>query len=303
MTKPLLVTLGGHEALANSLCAALGAEICRIEVRHFPDDETYFRYLTPVSRRDVIILASLDRPDGKFLPLFFSAETARELDARQVGLVAPYLPYMRQDRRFRDGEAVTSSLFAKLLSAQVDWLVTIDPHLHRRESLSEIYRVPSLVLHAAPLMSDWIRQNVFNPLIVGPDSESEQWVAAVAERANAPHVVLKKVRRGDYEVEVTVPDLNRWRGHTPVLIDDIASTAQTMIKALEQLSAGGLERGVCVAVHGIFAGDAHKRLIEAGAAQVVTCNTIPHPSNSIDMTELLATGIASLLGYGKESQS
>lgn len=272
-------------------------------MRHFPDDETYFRYLAPVSGRDVIILASLDRPDGKFLPLFFSAETARELGARQVGLVAPYLPYMRQDRRFQVGEAVTSSLFAKLLSAQVDWLVTVDPHLHRRESLSEIYRVPSLVLHAAPLMSDWIRQNVLNPLIVGPDSESEQWVAAVAERANAPHVVLKKVRRGDYEVEVTIPDLNRWRGHAPVLIDDIASTAQTMIKALEQLSVGGLERGVCVAVHGIFAGDAYKRLIEAGAAQVVTCNTIPHPSNSIDMTGLLAMGIASLLGYGNESQS
>jgi phosphoribosylpyrophosphate synthetase len=74
----------------------------------------------------------------------------------------------------------------------VDGLVTIDPHLHRYASLDEIYRVPSRLLHAAPMLADWIRDHVDRPLLVGPDEESAQWVADVAGRAGAPHAVLRK---------------------------------------------------------------------------------------------------------------
>jgi ribose-phosphate pyrophosphokinase len=300
MKPPLLAALPGNEALAESLRLALGAERCALELRRFPDGETYLRYVTPVAGRDVVILAPLDRPDLKILPVIFAAATARELGADRVGLVAPYLPYMRQDRRFREGEAVTSTHFARMLSSQFDWLVTVDPHLHRRNSLSEIYNIPSNVVHAAPLISAWIAHHVENPLIIGPDSESEQWVAAVADRVGAPYLALEKRRHNDHEVDVTLPDITRWRGRTPVLIDDIASTAQTMLETLRQLKAKGFMGTACIAVHGIFAGDAYRNLIDAGAARIVTCNTIPHESNAIDVAPLLATGIVSLID-AKES--
>jgi ribose-phosphate pyrophosphokinase len=202
---------------------------------------------------------------------------------------------MRQDRRFQPGEAVTSIQFAHLISSHVDWVVTVDPHLHRRASLSEVYSIPSVIVHAAPLMSEWIRGHVMNPLIVGPDSESAQWVAAVADVAGAPHVVLEKVRRNDHEVEVTLPDMARWRDRTPVLVDDIVSTAQTMIETLGQLKATGFAGAACVVIHGVFAGEAYRNLVEAGAARIATSNTIPHVTNAIDVTELLAAGILPLL--------
>ena len=110
----------------------------------------------------------------------------------QVGLVAPYLAYMRQDRRFKPGEAVTSREVAQLLSGAFDWLVTVDPHLHRYTSLAEIYRIPTHVTHAAPLISQWIKANVPRALVIGPDSESEQWVSAVASEAGAPFTVLRE---------------------------------------------------------------------------------------------------------------
>jgi len=82
-------------------------------------------------------------------------------------------------------------------------------------------------MHAAPLISDWIRNEVKKPLLIGPDSESEQWVAAVARDAVAPHLVLQKVRHGDRDVEISVPEVARWRDHIPVLVDDIVSTGRT----------------------------------------------------------------------------
>ena len=75
-------------------------------------------------------------------------------------LVAPYRAYVRQDRRFRPGRAVTSRHVARLISGTFDWMMTVDPHLHRYQSLGEIYSIPTRVLHAAPLISAWIGKNI-----------------------------------------------------------------------------------------------------------------------------------------------
>lgn len=295
MTSPLLIPLPGNEQLVGNLATTLSADVGAIAIRRFPDGETYLRYETPVAGRPLILACTLDRPDDKLLTLVFAATAARELGSTQVGLVCPYLAYMRQDRRFQPGEAVTSAYFAKLLSSQIDWLVTVDPHLHRRGSLTEIYSIPTQVMHAAPLISEWIRTSVNKPLLIGPDGESEQWVAAVARDAGAPYVVLQKVRRGDRDVEVSIPEVARWRDHMPVLVDDILSTGRTMIETIGHLKQQGLRPAVCVAVHGIFAGDALGALIAAGADKVVTTNTISHPTNAIDVTKLVAQGLRALV--------
>ena len=296
MTRPLLIPLPGNDPLVDGLASGIGADVGRVAIRRFPDGETYLRYETPIAGRSLVLLCTLDRPDDKFLPLAFAAAAARDLGAVRVDLVAPYLAYMRQDRRFQQGEAVTSTYFAKLLSGQIDSLVTVDPHLHRRSSLAEIYSIPTQVLHAAPLISEWIRSEVKMPLLIGPDSESEQWVAAAARDAGAPYVVLQKLRHGDRDVDVSVPDVARWRDHTPVLVDDIVSTAHTMIETIGHLKREGMQPPVCVAVHGIFAGSAFSDLVAAGAGRVVTTNTIPHATNAIDITGLLAQGVRAIAG-------
>jgi ribose-phosphate pyrophosphokinase len=295
MTTPLVFALPSNDRTASEFAKLVGGQIGKLLVRRFPDGETYLRYETTPKAYAVVLLCTLDRPDDKFLPLLFAAAAARDLGAKSVGLVVPYLAYMRQDRRFNEGEAITSSYFARVLSAGIDWLVTIDPHLHRRTSLNEIYSVPTRVVHAAPLISAWIRQNVEKPLLIGPDSESEQWVAAVARDAYASHLVLNKIRHGDRDVEVSVPDVANWRDHTPVLIDDIVSTGRTMIEAIGHLKRARMRPPVCIAVHGIFADNAYDSLLQAGASRVVTTTSVPHVSNTIDITTLLAQACADIM--------
>ncbi len=291
MTRPLLVVLPGSEHLTTGLARATGAEAAALDLRHFPDGETYLRYLSDPRGRPVLIVSTLDRPDAKALPLLFAADAARDLGAASVGLVAPYLAYMRQDRRFNPGEAVTSASFASLVSAAFDWLVTVDSHLHRYGALSDIYAIPAANLRAAPLIADWITREVVRPILIGPDAESKQWVGEVARRAKAPYEVLQKIRRGDRDVEVSLPDVSRFAGATPVLVDDIVSSGETMRAALGHLGGSGLEPAVCIGVHGIFAEDAHQRLRAAGASRIVTTNTIAHASNGIDVCGLLAGGL------------
>ncbi|ARS38151.1 ribose-phosphate pyrophosphokinase [Pontibacter actiniarum] len=283
----LIFGLPGNENLATQLSEQLQIPCGAATIRHFPDGESYVRILSDVRDKSLFLVMTLNQPDDKLLPLYFFCLTARELGARKIVLIAPYLAYMRQDKVFHPGEAVTSSQFAQLLSSLVDEVITVDPHLHRRSGMGEIYTVPVSVLHAAPLISNWIKYNVKNALIVGPDSESEQWVQQVAREAEAPYIVLEKVRKGDRQVEIKVPDVSQWKDHRPVLVDDIISTARTMVITIQHLIQEGFQKPICVGVHPIFAGNAFEELKAAGADQIITCDTIPHSSNGIPVSTLL----------------
>ncbi|MBX9843456.1 MAG: ribose-phosphate pyrophosphokinase [Xanthobacteraceae bacterium] len=288
----LILSLPGNEAFGQHLAAAGHWELGPIETRQFPDGESYVRILSDVSGQAVDLVCTLARPDDGFLRLIFAADAARALGAREVTLIAPYLAYMRQDRRFQSGEAVTSKSFARLVSSSFDRLVTIDPHLHRYSTLSALYTIPTDTLHAAPLLADWIAAEVNNPLLVGPDEESGQWVSAIAARIGAPHAVLRKIRHGDRNVDVELPDLSRWRGRQPVLVDDIASSGRTLIEAARKLPLQGFARPVVVVVHGIFAEDSFQRLAPL-CSRIVSTDSVPHESNAIGLAPLVANALGS----------
>jgi ribose-phosphate pyrophosphokinase len=291
MSSCVVFSIPGSELMCHSLIRLLNAEPGEAIIRHFPDGETYVKVNSNVYEKEAIIVCSLHHPDNKILPLYFLAKTLKEFRASSVTLIAPYLAYMRQDKRFADGECISSQLFAGLLSGFIDKLITIDPHLHRRTSLDEIYSIHSSVLHASELVSKWIKENIEKPLLIGPDSESEQWVSKVAADANAPIIVLDKIRTGDRNVKVSVPQVENYREHTPVLVDDIISTAHTMIETVGHLKAAGMKPPVCIGIHPVMASRAYDKLIKAGVEKIVTCNTITHPTNEIKVDELIADEI------------
>lgn len=290
MTPPaVLVALPGCEDHAHRLGSRLALPVLVPEIRAFPDGELYVRIdELPARLGDVIIVGNLD--GDSFLRVAFLAGTARDHGARRVGVVAPYLAYMRQDSRFKPGEGITAHYFGRLVSSTVDWLVTVDPHLHRIDSLTRVYSIPTTVVRAASAIARWITAEIPRPVLVGPDAESVQWVAAVAELCQAPYVILEKTRRGDRDVSVTSPD-GAWAGHTPVLIDDIVSTGRTMVEATRMLLAAGSAPPQCIAIHAVFADAVDVDLVAAGARGIVTCNTIGHASNRICVGDAIAEAV------------
>jgi ribose-phosphate pyrophosphokinase len=291
----ILVPFPEMKTLARSLAPALDADLCPLDWHRFPDGESLMTLPDDMRDADVAILATLRDPDRLALPLRFAAQTARELGARNVGLIAPYLGYMRQDRRFRDGQAVSAKLFAGFLAESFDWLVTVDPHLHRIARLEDIFSIPAERVASAPLLAKWIRTNLPDAVLLGPDSESQQWVTEVARLAARPYEVLRKIRTGDHEVDISVPESAALLEGTPVILDDIASSGRTMARAVEQLLAAGTGSPVCLAIHAVFAEGAHDVIMSAGAARIVTTDTIPHPSNAIGTAAVLAKSLRSFV--------
>lgn len=290
----LLLPLPDAHAMADALSREAGVPIGTLGWRHFPDGESLVTIDENVQGKHIALLSSLREPDAQALALRFAAATARELGARSVGLIAPYLAYMRQDRRFHPGEAISAPLFARFLEESFDWLLTVDPHLHRNPSLDVLFDIPAVNVPAAPAIADWLSRECPDALLIGPDSESAQWVAEIAERAGVPHQVLNKRRLGDRDVRISLPDPSRASGRRPVIVDDIAASGETLAEAIRQLAAQGLAAPIVIVIHAVFAGDALQRIERAGAERVLSCDTIPHPSNAITIAPLLAPALRDL---------
>jgi ribose-phosphate pyrophosphokinase len=294
--KPLVIAMPGETELGQALARLVDGDLAEREIRSFPDGESYIRIDSPVEGREVMIAGSLDDPNRKAMPLLYVAETARDLGAGRIGLVSPYLAYMRQDARFRPGEGVTSHYFGRLISSAFDWMITVDPHLHRHSGLDDIYCIPTEIVEAAGPIANWIKGHIEDPLLVGPDEESAQWVHAVAEAGGFSSIILEKIRHGDYDVEVGGSERGGRANQQPVLIDDIISTGRTMIEAVRHLSELQFRAPICIGIHGLFVEDARAQLEAAGIADLVTCNTVFHETNAIDIRPEVGRAVAKFLG-------
>jgi ribose-phosphate pyrophosphokinase len=280
----------GNADLAQALAAHTASHAASVETRRFPDGESYVRIHGAADER-AFLVCTLVRPDDRFLPLVFAAQAMRASGAKNVTLIAPYLAYLRQDRQFNEGEAVSSQVFADLVSREFDGLVTVDPHLHRYADLSEIYKIPTTVVHMTEDIGAWVRDNVAVPVVIGPDEESAQWVAAIASVAGCAWAVFRKERRGDEDVRLTPPKLGAFRDCTPVLIDDIISSGTTMMGAARMLLDAGLRPGFCIAVHALF-GETVSAELGSLFQDVLTTDSIPSRFSRFQVAPLIAKRIA-----------
>jgi ribose-phosphate pyrophosphokinase len=283
----IIFAMPGNEAMGDAIAARTRAERGQLELRRFPDGESYVRLLNDVRGKHADIVCTLARPDIQIMPLILAAGALREWGAAEIGLIAPYLAYLRQDAYFQPGEALSARHFAQLISAYFDSVATVDPHLHRLKALSDIYASSVRVVSAAPALGAWIAANIARPILIGPDSESRQWVAAAAAAARAPYLVLSKLRRGDREIELAWPDLGAVTGHTPVVVDDIAASARTLIAVAQGLEARGHGKPACVIVHALMDDAAYGELKQV-CAPIVSTDTVAHVSNAISVAALLA---------------
>jgi len=287
----MLLFFEDERAPATRLAQASGLTPHQIERHRFPDGELKLR-LPAALPRQVVVLRSLNDPNEKLVELLLLATTARTLGAQHLTLVAPYLAYMRQDLAFHAGEVISQRVVGSFIAGLFDALITVDPHLHRVSTLAQAVPVAQpLVLSGAPLLGDWIALHRAQPLLIGPDEESAQWVAQAAQRHGFDYAVCHKTRHNDHAVQVQLPQVDV-AGRQVVVMDDVISTGHTVAQATKMLLAAGA-RSVDVAVtHALFAPGALALLKQAGVGEIWSTDCIAHASNQALMTVPLAQALA-----------
>jgi len=286
----LLLHFEEDQASATRIAQAAQLHTACIARHRFPDGELKLR-LPPELPTRVVLLRTLNDPNEKLVELLLVAQTARLLGATHLTLVAPYLAYMRQDIAFQAGEVISQRVVGGFLASLFDAIITVDPHLHRISTLQEAVPLKqATVLSGAPLLADLIASQRDKPLLVGPDEESAQWVAQAAVRHGFDHGVCHKIRRGDKDVRIALPNM-AVAGRAVVLLDDVASSGHTLAGAAALLLAAGAASVDVAVTHALFAGDAMHIILQAGVGQVWSTDCISHPSNAVSMASSIADAL------------
>jgi len=289
-TETLVLGFPEYAEQARRLATVAGLDYAGVEIHRFPDGESRVR-LPPRLPPRVVLCRSLNHPNDKLIELALAARAARELGGEEITLVAPYLCYMRQDKAFAPGEAVSQRIVGALLADWLDALITVDPHLHRVRRLEEAVPVPrARCLSAAPLLADFLVDVADHPLLVGPDSESRQWVRAIAAKQGLDWCVGEKERMGDRDVRIRLPDTD-YRGRHVILVDDVASTGRTLEAATYELASAHSRAVSVVVTHALFLEGAPERLRAAGVENIWSTDSIPHPTNRLALAPLLASAL------------
>lgn len=275
------------------LGAALDVPVREVYLHRFPDSESLLRLPLDLPEH-VVVCRSLNQPNDKLIELLLTAKTARQLGANRLTLVTPYMCYMRQDIANQPGEAVSQRIIGQLLADLFDDVITVDPHLHRIDSLDQAIPLANAIsLTAAVPIAAFLAGQLEHAVLLGPDDESEQWVKAIADQTGFEYAVATKQRAGDKTVTIALPDRD-FSARTVVIIDDMASTGRTLAQAAQLLLAAGAERVCAVVTHPLFCGDAEQHIRQAGVEQIWSSDSITHPSACIHLDQLLAKAIEAI---------
>lgn len=289
MSQCSLHVYPGFEEPGNALASLLACDASIITLHKFPDGESRIRVSSVTET--VLVYVSLDQPNDKLINLILAAHALREAGAKRLVLVCPYLCYMRQDKAFHDGEAVSQKVVGQLLAGYFDRIITVDPHLHRITSLDAVFEgIETTVMSAMQSIAEMIASNetLSDAFLIGPDSESRQWLEIASKETGAPFLIADKKRRGDREVAITLANIEQVRNRPAIIIDDVISSGATIRQCAGLLKNAGANHIEAMTVHALCTPADMSLMKAAGVARIRSCNGVLHETNTISLAPLLA---------------
>ena len=282
-----------HPALAREIAKCLGTKIGDADVGSFPDGEVRVQILENVRGTDVFLVQPTCRPvNDNLVELLIMLDAFRRASADRITAVIPYYGYARQDRKDRPRVPISSKLVADLLtSAGANRVLALDLHAGQ---IQGYFNIPVDHLYATPVTVEYFRKlGLKNWTVVSPDTGGVERARSFAKKLGAPLAIIDKRREDAQTVEV-MNVIGLVEGRVCLLVDDMIDTGGTIARAALALKEKGAERVFACCVHGVFAGDAIRKLCSSDLEQVVTTNSIPLPAEGAQNAKIKVLSVASL---------
>ena len=277
--------------LGTRIGSLLGASVVNMEYKHFPDGELYIRFADDISDEDVVIVQTTGPPqDSNFLHLLLLIDAARDLGAKAIIVVVPYVAYGRQETRYRAGEAISSDTVFKLIrKLGIDLFITINFH---NPKLLEGINNNFMNLSAMPSLANYMKKyNLSNVFSLAPDDGALEFVKVTSRILGGNYGWLEKNRNkvtGEVNFKLEMFDV---KGKDAIVFDDIISTGSTMIYAVKALKEQGARRVYAACVHPLLIGDAGGRILQGGALEIIGTDSVQSPASVVSVAPLIAEAL------------
>jgi ribose-phosphate pyrophosphokinase len=275
--------IGGtaSKTIAEDLSKNLKIPIANTISKRFPDDELYVRIIDDVSKEHVIIIQTT-YPDYNIIELFLLQNAAEEADAKEISVIIPYFGYARQDTKFKNGEPISAKALANLISLNADRVITVDPH---KEHILDFFSTNAYSASAVPEIAKYLKEKNID-LILAPDKGALERAKQASKIIGCDFDYMDKTRIDGTTVEIKPKKLNA-QNKNVAIIDDIISTGGTMALSIQELKKHGAKKVSVACTHGLFAGDAIKKLNSAGCDEIISTDTIQSDYSKVGVSPSL----------------
>ncbi len=277
----IIIAGSASPRISQNIADLLACQIINPGHKTFPDGEFYLRMEVKMNGNHALVVQSTCPPQNdNLVELCLLLDAARDLGAKRITAVVPYLAYARQTKQYKPGEAVSLRTVSKMIAnAGADELITVD--IHDEQSIKNYSSIPVMNLTAMPLLGQHLKRfDLKNPIILGADKGSMDRAVTVAAEIGADHDYLEKVRVTPKKV-ITVPRTLSVANRDVVIVDDVISTGWTIIGAAKLLRRQGARRIYAACTHPILAGKARHRLRVVKIKRVISTDTIEKMGASV----------------------
>lgn len=288
-----VTVIGGpsSQELAKKLSRKIKATFVKSELRVFPDGEGKITLNSVPKRGKIIIVQSLFPPvDSNLVYLLSLISKARKF-SKNISVVIPYMGYARQDREFLPGEIITISVISKLInSVGATKLLVTD--IHSKIALDH-FTIPTKNVSAIPLLANHIKKmKLKNPIVISPDQGGKNRALEFAKSLNADCIALEKQRnRKTGKVKIISTNLQQVKNRDLILVDDMISTGDSIIKASKFLKKQKCKRIFVVCTHALLINDAEDKIKKSGVTKIISTNSILGKTSLVDISGIISDEI------------
>ncbi|KYK22414.1 hypothetical protein AYK24_02265 [Thermoplasmatales archaeon SG8-52-4] len=256
------------KSVAEDLSKILDIPLAETISKRFPDYEFYMRIEDDVSGEHVVIVQTT-YPDNNIVELFILQNAVKEAGAKEITVVIPYFGYARQDTKFKSGEPISAKAMANLISLNTDRVITVDPH---KEYILDFFSTPAISCSAVPELAKYLKNKDID-MVLAPDKGALERAKQASKIIKCDFDYMEKTRIDGETIEIKPKKLDSHNKNVAI-IDDIISTGGTMAKSIQELKKYGAKNVFVACTHGLFAGDAIKKLNAAGCDEIISTDTV-----------------------------
>jgi ribose-phosphate pyrophosphokinase len=222
------------------------------------------------------------------MELLFWIDAFRRASAASVTAVIPYFSYAKGDKKDEPRVSIRARVCADAIEAAgAHRAIMLDLHAPQ---IQGFFGIPVDDLYAAPVLTDEVRKMDLSELVVvSPDAGFAKKARMYAKRLGATMAIADKERVDHTESARVVDLIGEVAGKTALIVDDFTASAGTLVEVAECLVQRGAHTVHAAVSHGVFAGDAMKRLDASPIATLLTTDSVEnHPVDLSDKVRIVS---------------